>query len=129
MFRRARALAATLTLVALAVSFSETVWASTCDPAMARAGSPDEGSEQGSTAPDCPHARSQAGTEAPDEQLPHSCPFGSPDAAQFCEGIVSMPAQTMDLVVTPIDGIADYVPQPSVRRLLLATAFFRPPRA
>lgn len=128
MFRRARTVAATLTLMALVVSFSETVWASTCDPAMVMAGSFDEGSEQGSTAPDCPHAVREA-AEAPDEQLPHSCPFGSPDAAQFCGGIASMPAPMMDLVVTPIDGITDDVPQPAVRRLLLATPFFHPPRA
>lgn len=128
MLHRARTVAAVLTLVALAVSFSETVWASTCDPAMAMAGSLDERSEQGSTAPDCPHAVSEA-AEAPDGDRPHSCPFSSPDAAQFCGGIASMPAPMMDLAVTPIDGIADDVPQPSVRRLLLATPFFHPPRA
>lgn len=127
MLRRARPVAAALTLVALAVSFSEMVWASTCDPAMAMAGALDGGSERENTAPDCPHALGAA--EAPDGDLPHSCPFSSPDAAQFCGGIASMPAPMTDFLVRPEAGSPPDVPQPSVRRLLLATAFFRPPRA
>lgn len=128
MTRSTRRAAGILALLALAFSFGESVWASTCAAMspMARAA---EVGRMSSGAPEGIHCPGfQGGDSAPAEQE-GPCPFSSAVAAQLCSGLASLPARDLSLPAGSSEGAAELITVDVRSDLLLAASLFRPPRA
>ncbi len=128
---RFRFLAALFALLGLLAFVVEGAWASSC-PEAAEMEMP--APAVGAIAPGAscmagmalPHADAPADTQDDGSQVPH-CPLGV--AAGSCTGAVSLPAESAVSLAPSPEG-ADLVISPDqARDLLLASAFFRPPRA
>ena len=119
--RRVRSIVGLGALLALTLSFSEAVWASTCLPGM-RMGA-------------APESVEHTPTEVDDGGDPHSgdnerpCPFTSPLAAQACAGVSSMPAQSTEPAAPEAEIASVGFTVTALHGLLREGALFRPPRA
>jgi len=127
--RRVRSIAGFVALLALTVSFSEAVWASTCLPGM---GMDDSAAVSGASALE-PVQHTPTGADDRDEPQGgddhRPCPFASPLAAQACAGVSSMPAPSTESS-TPVAEVAEIgFTVAALHELLLDVALFRPPRA
>ncbi len=129
---RFRFLAALFALIGLLAFVVEGAWASSCLEAaeMEMAAAP----AIGAVAPGAscmvgmalPHADAPSETQSDGSQAPH-CPLTV--AAGSCAGALSLPSESAVSLAPSPEG-ADLVISPDqARDLLLASAFFRPPRA
>ena len=129
---RFRSLAALFALIGLLAFVVEGAWASSCPEGaeMEMAAAP----AVGAIAPgvSCmvgmaqPHADAPAGTQGDGSQAPH-CQLGV--AAGSCTGAVSLPAESAVSLAPSPEGADLVISSDQARDLLLASAFFRPPRA
>lgn len=127
---RFRVLAALFALIALSISTVGGVWASTCALGMGT-----EMASMDAAAPDagCPAATvgshaDGSGTDPSRPDAPH-CPFVPAGAAGSCALAASLPAGSFASLAPSPEGALLTVSPDNARDLLLASAFFRPPRA
>lgn len=116
-----------IALVAMAFSFSETVWASTCAPLEMDAVS--SAAVEQVPAHDCmlDALHEREGEDTNEDERP--CPF-SPAAAQVCAGVASLPSHVVGgLGPSPEDGVSTVFSELTQHDLLLQEALFHPPRA
>lgn len=137
MNRRTRFAAGLLTSLALTLSLSQSVWASTCAPDMqmhASAGATSDETPPGQHCghegrPEGPDQRwGQGGLANGGEDAPH-CPFNSPAAAQSCAGVASLPAYASIFAAFSPERVVSRSATDVGQDLLLQRKLFRPPRA
>lgn len=129
MASRTRALAALIALIALTFSFAESVWASSCMPAMEMSGTPGDATD---TPDGCmvgmPSYPDEPGDRAPDRpDVPH-CPFAPLSTSGTCVVAASLPAPMPPALGAPPEGelLTPFLHQ--TRDLLLVAVLFHPPR-
>lgn len=127
---RFRLVAALLTLLTLSLTVVEGVWASTCVPGMETGGAPaaatmhDGHMDMG--APSGSERAEDAGTETGSPTMPR-CPL-APASGSCVALTVSLPAHVPDSFVPSPTGVLLLTAPVQSRDLLVASAFFRPPR-
>lgn len=125
MTRRTRLIAGIFAFLALTFSFGESVWASTCAPAV------DMGSDATAASSEAPAMSDsmpdQDSQRQSEDERP--CPFGSPAAVQACTGVVSLPAQVAVFFAPSFEGAPSVFTLETQSDLLMENALFRPPRA
>lgn len=129
MTRRTRLTGALLALLALILSFGETVWASTCASATPMPAVATAASHETSTAPRHGHDHDEGHERGDPCETSGDCPVGSSLAAQACAGVASLPARVSSLSASSWERLAGVVVSKARPDLLLPSALFRPPRA
>lgn len=137
MNRRRRILAGSLALVAMSLSFAETVLASVCAPAAMAAMDGTAIQAPVSAAMDGPADVDGAGMDcarmagqdegrrgAPDP----NCPL-SPAVGPGCTAVASLPGSSCEAALPPSHGVQRTIVDEARPDLLLSHALFRPPRA
>lgn len=124
--RSYRRLAGLLAFLALTLSFTEAVWASTCAMPLSSVEMAMEGSSE--DAPRAMHCDGH-GDDSGDPHDDASCPFDSAGAAQTCAGVASIPSTSATLAAGSTSGASAVFPVETRIRLLFEASLFRPPRA
>ena len=129
MNRRRRTCAGFVAIVALTFSFAETVWASTCAPAMGTPAEAAFSSEHVPTDPDCMSHVPAGGTRHGDDDEGPQCPFGPTAAAEGCMASATLPGRPAQAPTLSPDASSAVLSAEGKHDLLLQTALFHPPRA
>lgn len=124
MSRRARFIAGLITLVLMAFSLAEGVWAASCMSMRSMSEPSAAVSQEMPSGPHCMHGNHDRHDR---DDLPE-CPFGPP-GSQGCVLSASLPASSVMEIATSPEGTVVGVASDAEPDLLLGSTLFHPPKS